>query len=72
MSHPERDLTKKANRILSGYGGLEGLARKPAWIIGEVLNAFFTIDERREIIKLRLFKGSQKEILRIFQSKTAG
>ena len=72
VSHSESDLTKKANLILSGYGGLEGLARMPAWIVGEVLSAFFTKEEGREIVKLRLFKGEQKEILRRLQSKAAG
>lgn len=71
MSHQQRDLTRKANQILAVYGGLEGLARKPAWIISEVLRAFFTDEERREIIKLRTFRGLQKEILQRLQSKAA-
>ena len=72
MSHLDDDLTKKANRILSGYGGLEGLSRMPAWIVSEVLNAFFSREERREIVRLRLFKREQKEILQMLQSKAAG
>ena len=71
MTSQERDLTKKANQILAFYGGLEGLARRPAWIISEVLKAFFTDEERREIVKLRSFRGSQKEILRMLQGKAA-
>ena len=72
MSHQERDITKKATQVLSVYGGLEGLARKPAWLISEVLSAFFTDKEREEIVKLRPFKGSKKDILRILRSKSAG
>lgn len=69
LGHPQRDLSNRANRVLSGYGGVEGLAQKPAWIICEVLNAFFTEEERKEILKLRPFKEPQKEILRIFRGK---
>ena len=47
------------------------MARRPAWIISEVLKAFFTDEERREIVKLRSFRGSQKEILRMLQGKAA-
>jgi len=71
MGRPERDLTRKANQILKVYGGLEGLARKPAWLISEVLSAFFTDNERREIVKLRVFKGLQKDIHRTLQNKAA-
>ena len=71
MGRQERDLTRKANQILKVYGGLEGLARKPAWLISEVLSAFFTDNERREIVKLRVFKGLQKDIHRTLQNKAA-
>lgn len=72
MNDQQHDLTKKADRILSNYGGLQGLASKPAWLVSEVLSAFFTDEERREIVKLRLFKGTQKEISQLLQSKAAG
>ena len=68
----DRDITKKATQVLSVYGGLEGLARMPAWLISEVLSAFFTDQERKEIVKLRPFKGAKKDILRMLQSKAAG
>jgi hypothetical protein len=71
LSHTEHDITKKATRVLSVYGGLEGLARMPAWLISEVLSAFFTDQERREIVRLRPFRGAKKDILRMLQSKAA-
>ena len=71
MNQQERDLTRKADRILSNYGGLQGLASKPAWLVSEVLSAFFTDEERREIVKFRLFRGAQKEISKILQKKAA-
>lgn len=69
MSYSQRDLSKKADQILFDYGGLEGLAKKPVWLIGEVLSAFFTEEERKEIMKLRVFKGIQEDILRALKSK---
>ena len=69
LSQLQPDLRRKANQILSGYGGPEGLAWKPAWLIGEVLSAFFTDEERREILRLSVFRGAEKEILRMRKSK---
>ena len=72
LSHTERDIAKKATQVLTVYGGLEGLARMPVWLISEVLSAFFTDKETKEIVELRPFKGAKKDILRMLQSKAAG
>ena len=43
-------LSRKAEEILSAYGGLKGLAEQPIWLISAVLKTFFSEDERKEIL----------------------
>jgi hypothetical protein len=43
-------LSRKADKILSAYGGLKGLAEQPVWIITVVLKTFFTEDEGRQVL----------------------
>jgi hypothetical protein len=44
-------LSRKANEILSSYGGLKGLAKQPSWLIAYVLRTFFTEDEKKQILE---------------------
>ncbi len=71
LSHLSHDVTRKASQVLSSYGGLEGLAKNPTWIIGAVLDTFFTERERKEILRLDLFKRDRGEVLHILQNKPA-
>ena len=71
MDNLTRSLNRKAETVLNSYGGLKGLAKKPAWVIGSVLTAFFTEEERREILKLRLFSAARSEIERSFRRESA-
>ena len=45
------DLSKKAEGLLHFYGGLEGLSRNPAWVVGIVLKSWFTESEARQIVR---------------------
>lgn len=58
------ELRRKAAGILRIYGGLEGLAKNPPWLIGMVLKTWFTGAERREIVEY-LFQGPRKEVGRL-------
>ncbi len=42
-------LSRKAEEILSAFGGLKGLGMQPAWLISYVLGSFFPEDERKLI-----------------------
>ena len=44
-------LGRKADEVLSAYGGLRGLSGQPGWVADAVLNAFFPEDEREKIEK---------------------
>ena len=48
MELPPR-LGRKADEVLSFYGGLKGLADQPIWLVKEVLKAFFLENERKQI-----------------------
>jgi hypothetical protein len=45
------DLQRKADEILAAYGGLKGLAYRPAWLVNIVLKSFFNESESNEIQK---------------------
>ncbi len=43
-------LSKKADEILSAYGGLKGMAEQPIWLITAVLKTFFTEDKGGQVL----------------------
>jgi len=49
-------LGRKADQILSVYGGIKGLSAQPAWLASAVLKAFFSVEEREQIEKFLLAK----------------
>ncbi len=56
-----RDLSRKADRILSRYGGLKGLSQEPAWLVTYVLKTFFPETERKQILQF-LMTNSRETI----------
>ncbi len=54
------ELKKKSQGLLEVYGGLEGLASRPPWLVNAVLKALFTEAERVQIL-LYLFRGLRPE-----------
>ena len=43
-------ILERANRLLGAYGGLQGLATQPAWLISYVLKTFFDKGEANKIL----------------------
>jgi hypothetical protein len=44
------ELRHKAEGMLRVYGGIEGLAKNPAWLINAVLKTWFTDSERKLLL----------------------
>lgn len=53
-------LDGKAESLLHFYGGLEGFAKNPPWLIAIVLRTWFTASERNEIVEF-MFRGLKSE-----------
>ncbi len=60
MKRLSSELQSKAEGLLRVYGGLEGLAKNPPWVIDKVLKTWFTENERKAIVNF-LFQGLRKE-----------
>ncbi len=54
------ELKKKCQGLLEVYGGLEGLASRPPWLVNAVLKALFTEAERVQIL-IYLFRNLRPE-----------
>ncbi len=54
-------LRRKVDDVLLAYGGLRGLANRPAWLMDIVLKTFFTDAEAKEILKYLAHRRSKNE-----------
>ncbi len=55
------DLRRKAEGLLHVYGGFQGLARNPPWLVAIVLKTWFTDAERKELVKY-LAQGVKRDL----------
>ncbi len=55
------ELSRKAEEILHVYGGVQGLASRPVWLVNTVLKTFFTEHEQSELWDY-LYHGAGKEV----------
>ena len=62
------ELRGRADRLLSAYGGLEGLSRNPPWVVGIVLRTWFTEAEGKLLLEF-MFHGLKREARALIQQE---